>query len=164
MWYEVPNAAITAAACDVVERVGQPQQLVGGAAEQLRHAARDRHGDEAQVGAERLAARAAEAAAPAEAGEEAERAIAGRPLGDALADGVHAADDLEARACAAAGTGKRETPARMSTSRWLSADAWTRSTTSPGPGSRVGHVLDAQHLGPAELVEAQGSHGGESGR
>ena len=27
-----------------------------------------------------------------------------------------------------------------------------------GTRLRVGDVLDAQHLGPAELVEAQGSH------
>ena len=33
-----------------------------------------------------------------------------------------------------------------------------------GPRLRVRNVLDAQHLGAAELVEAQGSHGRESGR
>ena len=141
----------------VVERVGQPQQLVGGAAEQLGHPARDRHGDEAQVAAERLAPGAAEAAAPAQAGEEAERAVAGRPLRDALADGVHPADDLEARRVRHGHREARDAGADVDV-EVVEGGRVDAQDDLAGTRLRVRHVLDAQHLGPAELVEAQGSH------
>ena len=50
-------------------------------------------------------------------------------------------------------TGKRETPSRTSTSRWFSAQAATSISTSPGPGLRIGHVLELKDVEPAELVK-----------
>ena len=59
-------------------------------------------------------------------------------------------------------TAKRETPSRMSTSRWLSAEAATSITTSPGPGRGSGDILEPEHVKPAELMEHHCLHAATS--
>ena len=55
-------------------------------------------------------------------------------------------------------TGKRDVPSRTSTSRWLSALALIRTSTSPGPGLRVVDLLDPKHVETPELVEPDCFH------
>ena len=55
-------------------------------------------------------------------------------------------------------TGKRETPSRMSTSRWLSALAVMSTSTWPVPGSGIRELLQPQHVETAELVEHDRFH------
>ena len=57
------------------------------------------------------------------------------------------------------GFGTDGRPLRIQTSRWLSAEARRRISTSPGPGDGIGRVLEHEHLGPAVLVDPDRLHG-----
>ncbi len=76
---------------------------------------------------------------------------------------MHAADDLEARRVRhgdrEAGDAGPDVDVEVVERGGVDAQD---DLAGARPG--VGDVLDAQHLGAAELVEAQGSHGRESGR
>ena len=62
------------------------------------------------------------------------------------------------------GFGTEGSPLRIQTSRWFSAEARRRTSTSPGPGLRIRRLLEHEHLGPAVLVDPNRAHRGRLSR
>ena len=60
------------------------------------------------------------------------------------------------------GFGTDGSPLRIQTSRWFSAEARSRMSTSPGPGDRIGNLLEDEHVGPAVLVDSHRLHAGHT--
>ena len=57
------------------------------------------------------------------------------------------------------GFGTDGSPLRTQTSRWLSDAARSRTSTSTRAGDGIRHLLDAEDVGPAVLVDAGREHG-----
>ena len=158
MCHAVPNAICSAAGRLVAELVRDAHELPCRAGEPLGVAARGGEADEPGRRAERLAAGAAEPALAARV-HQAAASRGRRPASPRRRRRARRSGRRPRRRARTAGsTGKRETPSRTSTSRWLSALAVMSISTWPGPGSGSGELLQPQHVDTAELVEHDRFH------
>ena len=154
MCQAVPKAMWLAAASTSVTPSGMRTSCVVLAEHLLRVCAAGAHADEpGRRRTERLTAAAAIGAGAADGDQVRRHAVTELPALDAVAQRLDPSRPAPRRGCAGSSTGKRETPSRTSTSRWLSAVAVTSMTTSPAPATGSGQLLEPQDVGVAELVE-----------
>ena len=139
----------------VGEPVRDAQQVPGAADELLGVAAGGREADEARVRAERLAARAAEAAVAARPHQERHHAVAFSPLFHALANGRDPADDLEPEDERRLDREARGALAHVDVEVVECAGEDVEQDLARARARRR-HVLELQHVRPAELVKDDG--------
>ena len=153
MCQAVANAICGRGRVLVRELVRDADQLASRAGELLGVPARggeaDEAGSEAQGLTPRLAVAALAARVPSDRASPARRPASRRPR----RRGPRCARRPRTPRMKGGATSKRDTPSRMSTSRWLSAPTAMSISTSPAAGCRVGHLLELQYVRPPELVK-----------